>query len=196
MSIKHFYSKIAGISRQNSDGTSRQAIAAQCEVGEGLYFEHEPDNPVDPNAIKLSRLSGEQLGYLRADYAERLIREAERGYQYVINVTDITGGGPGRNFGINIMVIVATPGVSQDEIQEFARKAFAGEVFDPAYEVTAHDPRQPQDTLPPQPVAPQQDTPPGDPVIPRIAQSVAKGSGAIVAGAKSIGRAIASILQR
>src|SRR5580704_1776547 len=58
-----FYTKIAGVTHRNEDRKSRQRLITQCRIGEELTLQREPDNPVDPRAIKVLRVTGEQLGY-------------------------------------------------------------------------------------------------------------------------------------
>jgi len=57
-----FYSKVVGVTYDNPDGSSRQAIIARCRLGEQLILEAEPDNQHDPNAVKVLRTNGQQLG--------------------------------------------------------------------------------------------------------------------------------------
>ena len=75
--------KIVGVSKDNSDGSSRQKIIKE-EVAEddllGLVL--DPENKFDPNAIKVLSKNGNQIGYLSKDIAERM-RFA------ILNETDI-----------------------------------------------------------------------------------------------------------
>jgi hypothetical protein len=65
--------KVVGVSMNNADGTSRQAIILR-EIFEDdpIALELEPDNPYDPNAVKVLSKFGNQIGYLGKDVAERL----------------------------------------------------------------------------------------------------------------------------
>lgn len=60
--------RVAGITFDNSDGTSRQALARLLRAGDPLDLMREPTNPFDPNAIALyagqGRAAGKQLGYV------------------------------------------------------------------------------------------------------------------------------------
>ncbi len=73
-----FYSKIAGITHRNPDGSDRAAlIAAEPEFA---VFEliPEPDNPIDPKAIAVQHpLSGAKLGYLPEQTAHDLLPQME-----------------------------------------------------------------------------------------------------------------------
>ena len=64
MRQKKFFTKISGVTFTNSDGTSRQSIIQKCVVGERLLLVREPDNPIDPSAVRVCRLNGETIGYL------------------------------------------------------------------------------------------------------------------------------------
>lgn len=65
--------KVVGVSKDNADGTNRQEVIAR-EVAENdlLSLELEPENPYDPNAVKVLSKSGNQIGYLGRDVAERV----------------------------------------------------------------------------------------------------------------------------
>lgn len=99
-----FFTKIAGVTHTNSDGTSRQRIIGQCHIGEELRLEREPDNPVDPNAIGVFRLTGEQLGYIPAHVASSgLAKQMDEDYEPRCRISDLTGlDRPTR--GVNIQV--------------------------------------------------------------------------------------------
>lgn len=61
---KHFYTKVAGVSFENKDRTSRQSLILQCKKYERLVLVPEPENPHDSNAVRIENESGSQLGYL------------------------------------------------------------------------------------------------------------------------------------
>jgi hypothetical protein len=86
-----FHSKIAGVSHGN-----RQRLLAECHVGERLRLVAEPDNPVDPNAIKVCRKNGAHLGYLTAHLAERMTQGQERLSDFVVEISELTGGTRGK----------------------------------------------------------------------------------------------------
>jgi len=80
---KSFYTKVVGVTHLNPNGSSRQEIIRNCEVGERLQLVREPENPHDPSAIKVCRESGEQLGYISADLAYRMADEIDGGDKFV-----------------------------------------------------------------------------------------------------------------
>jgi len=61
-----FRTMIAGVTKQNADGTDRQALIKALRPGEELRLVREPNNPYDRYAVAVFRVSGEQLGYVPA----------------------------------------------------------------------------------------------------------------------------------
>jgi hypothetical protein len=61
---KHFYSKVAGVSFENKDGTSRQSLILQCKKYDRIALVPEPENPHGSTAVRVENASGTQLGYL------------------------------------------------------------------------------------------------------------------------------------
>ncbi|WP_370086419.1 HIRAN domain-containing protein [Ekhidna sp.] len=72
-SVFVYETKVVGVSKDNADGISRQEIIRQ-EVAEDdkLTLATEPDNPYDPNAIKVLSKHGNQIGYLNKEMAETI----------------------------------------------------------------------------------------------------------------------------
>lgn len=65
-----YYTKVAGVTQKNDDGSDRQKILKKCRAGEKVNLIRDPENPHDKNAIKVCRESGEQLGWINKDVAE------------------------------------------------------------------------------------------------------------------------------
>lgn len=85
---RSFYTKIAGVTFRNSDGSSRQRIIRDCRIGEALLLIREPDNPVDKFAVNVVRRNGQQLGYLgrhitREGMQSGITYELDRGQKYL-----------------------------------------------------------------------------------------------------------------
>jgi hypothetical protein len=98
-----FHSKIAGVTHHNDDGSERQEIIPRCRIDDILRLVREPANPVDPNAIKVFRLNGEQLGYLTAFCVSNgLAADMDRGVAVQCSISAVTGGEDGRPLGINL----------------------------------------------------------------------------------------------
>lgn len=72
----YFFTKIAGASFPNRDGSRRPPIIEKCDPMEQLRLEPEPDNPADPQAIAVKRVNGSQLGYLERRVADKLHQDA------------------------------------------------------------------------------------------------------------------------
>jgi HIRAN domain len=119
--VRHFFTKIAGVSHRNQNGTERQAIITRCRVGEPLTLTHEEDNPKDPNAVRVCRADGSQLGYLNAGLAEQVVRRSAKGYRFAVFIKNLTGGtARATTRGVNLLIVQADPGVSDQEAQDYA----------------------------------------------------------------------------
>jgi hypothetical protein len=100
---------VAGVSFDNDDGSSRQTIISSCKPGETLRLIREPDNKFDPRAIKVVRGNGRQVGYLPARITcdgdpSGLAHQIGAGVKFRCRIVDITGGGPGMLYGIEIEI--------------------------------------------------------------------------------------------
>ncbi len=73
-SVFVYETKVVGVSKDNADGSSRQEIIKR-EVAEDdkLQLEAEPDNPYDPNAVKVLSKHKNQIGYLKKEMAETIL---------------------------------------------------------------------------------------------------------------------------
>jgi len=93
---RQFSAQVHGIFHKNSDGSSRQNIIAACRVNEEVFLYPEPDNPVDHDAIRICRHSGEQLGYLQAGTG--LADDMRKGKQFKASIEEIYDfqGRPGK----------------------------------------------------------------------------------------------------
>jgi hypothetical protein len=124
--IRHFFTKVAGVSHKNRDGTRRQRILANCIPLEQLVLIHEDENPFDPNAIAVKRQNGEQIGYLRAELATEVAENNKLGYKYTAFITMITGGADDSpTLGCNLLVIVCEPNVSNQEGIDYINRVLA-----------------------------------------------------------------------
>jgi hypothetical protein len=84
-----FYQQVHGIYFRNDDGSSRQDVIRQCGLGEELKLVPEPTNPRDPNAIKVCRLNGQQLGYLPSNFAVRYVNDTAMGWTFRVTVEQL-----------------------------------------------------------------------------------------------------------
>jgi HIRAN domain-containing protein len=86
-----FRTTIAGVTKQNTDGTDRQALIKALRRGEAVRLVREPNNPYDKYAIAVFRISGEQLGYIPAG-DRRLADHIDMGGHVSARVVRIVGG--------------------------------------------------------------------------------------------------------
>jgi hypothetical protein len=103
---KTIFSKIAGVTHANEDGTARQQIiASRCKAGLPLTLIAEPENPHDKNAIAIF-LNGTQLGYIQAGrLADELSEFINCGIAVSAEIAKITGGpAEQKSFGVNIAI--------------------------------------------------------------------------------------------
>jgi hypothetical protein len=118
--VRHFYTKVVGVTHDNGDGSSRQSIIARCTRFQGLVLEHQENNPYDANAIKVCTREGEQIGFLSMELAKDICWKMGHGFRTAAMVAGITGGTAEHpTKGMNILVIVGRPGVSDTEAQEY-----------------------------------------------------------------------------
>jgi HIRAN domain len=120
--VRTIYTKIRGVSFENSDGTSRQQIIrSSCHTGDALLLMREPGNPVDHNAIGIIRVCREPdgrpiftepLGYLSKEIARDLaplFDEGPVGFAEIIEVTGDLGGQDDCCVGVDIRAEIYMP---------------------------------------------------------------------------------------
>jgi HIRAN domain len=106
-----FYAKVAGVTYDN-----RQATITKLGALETLDLVPEPDNPHDPNAIKVCRRTGEQIGYLKRDRARRLIEKLKLGHRCTAFVKRVSGG---ETHYVSITVLVMSPGATDQQVADW-----------------------------------------------------------------------------
>jgi hypothetical protein len=105
MRQKQFYSKVAGVTRENQDQSNRQKILADYRK---LNLVREHDNPYDANAIKVLISNGKQIGYINSDLARELAPIIDKGKKTVeAHISEITGGTENKqSIGCNIFITI------------------------------------------------------------------------------------------
>jgi hypothetical protein len=88
---RSFRTTIAGVTKQNADGTDRQTLIEALRRGEALKLVREPLNPFDKYAIAVFRTTGERLGYIHAG-DRRLADHIDMGGEVSVKVIKRTGG--------------------------------------------------------------------------------------------------------
>jgi len=94
-----FTTRVAGVSFNNPDGTSRQAIITKCKPGQPVKLVREKDNPYSKTntTIAVYTKSGEQLGYIPSGDV-RLASHMDRGGEVVAIVR--SKGKKGKYYGL------------------------------------------------------------------------------------------------
>jgi hypothetical protein len=113
---RSFFSKIAGVTFRNPNGTSRQKLIRKyVRAGTPLELVPEPDNPYSENgtAIGVWVRTGwlfkrlRQVGYIRDGVSEGLTEDMENGTKVTAHVAEVTGGGWFKSRGVNIEITIS-----------------------------------------------------------------------------------------
>lgn len=100
---RDFHTKVVGVTFNNDDGTSRQAIIERCKPGEDIIIKPVPTKEY-PDAIGVFNKRGEQLGHLGAELASEI--KTKWGYNPMsITISSLTGGGD-KVYGCNLHFII------------------------------------------------------------------------------------------
>ena len=117
-SIRHFHSKVAGVTHANPNGINRQDLLPILTPGEELLIEPEPENLADRQAIRLVRkVDDVQIGYVKRELCKEIHQKLRNGWTIRAFVHEVTGGeGSAKNFGCNIVYGVGPPGTTPDAV--------------------------------------------------------------------------------
>ena len=107
---KSFYARLAGTT-QIDQGTPRQWAIADLRPQDELQLMPEPDNPADPNAIRVLAPDGRHVGYLEARLAGETVRRTRKSIVTRAFVSNLTGGRAGQTLGCTLGVLVYDPAV-------------------------------------------------------------------------------------
>lgn len=69
-----------------------KVISEFCRVGGRIYLVREPDNPYDPNAVRVLCVNGMQIGYVPREHASYLSKILDAGCRQRIEVAKILSG--------------------------------------------------------------------------------------------------------
>lgn len=105
--LKTIETKVCGVQFENLDGTDRQLILKNCKEKEKLLLKHEP-NIQSPDAVKICRTTGEQLGWLSDDVSHEIVPFLTSLHRVEATIAKLTGGGffAGRNRGCHIKITI------------------------------------------------------------------------------------------
>ena len=106
--MREFHTKLAGVSHEQG-GVNPQRLLRKCKSGQQLTLIRDPQNRYDKNAIKVCLPTGEQLGWIGKDVAERLAEDIDKGDSVRAEISEVTGGTfskPDR--GCNVLITVTS----------------------------------------------------------------------------------------
>ena len=102
--MQSFFTKIVGVSFENTNGSSRQDLISELEgLPCPLTLTREHNNPHDENAIAVMDTQGRQLGFLSRNIAEQMAPIIDSGLLVKAHAVQVTGGWP-LNYGVNIQI--------------------------------------------------------------------------------------------
>lgn len=104
---RNFTCFVRGTNHRNADGTPRKKVIRGCCVGDELRLVPEPGNTFDPNAVKVCRTDGQQVGYLPAETAAWMSRAIADGVKYQVVIRDMRYS---REYGRGVNVHVVAVG--------------------------------------------------------------------------------------
>ena len=85
------YTKLVGVTYDNSDGTNRQVIIARLTTHSLITLSRDYGNLYDPNAISVLNSSGERLGFINKELAAKLAPQMDRGSVIKASIASLTG---------------------------------------------------------------------------------------------------------
>jgi len=104
--LREFYTKLAGVTH-NQEGVNPQLLLRKCRSGQELKLIRDPLNMFDKNAIKVRLSTGEQLGWINKDLAQRsLAEDIDRGTTVEAEISEVTGGTFSKLEGCNIKITI------------------------------------------------------------------------------------------
>jgi hypothetical protein len=113
---KAIYATVTCLTVRNPDGKARQKLVKDCHVGDKVSLVRDPDHPSDPNAVRVCRLSGEQIGCLRKETTAEVGPRIDAGMRFETEIIRLSGGSrlSKRPRGVKIL-IRWFPAASQDD---------------------------------------------------------------------------------
>ena len=100
---RDFHTKVVGVTFNNDDGTSRQAIIESCKPGEDIILKPVPTKEY-PDAIGVFNKKGQQLGHIGSELASEI--KTKWGHNPMsITIAALTGGGD-KAYGCNLHIII------------------------------------------------------------------------------------------
>ena len=113
---KPIRTKVAGVTFDNDNGTSRQeTIRKFCHSGDWLDVRPEPQNPHSRNAPGLWVRGGlifrawHKVGYVPQEDADQLRVRLDQGCRLTSRISEVVGGEDGLSYGLRIEIFVHEP---------------------------------------------------------------------------------------
>ncbi len=103
--LQPFYTKLAGVTFGNSQENIKQCSCA--DVG-AFALDREPDNPHDPNAIRVSLLGIHDMGYLPRDAAQKIAPLIDAGRKFLAEFVRVTKYPPHERVGMMVRIVEST----------------------------------------------------------------------------------------
>lgn len=134
MNVESYFSKLVGVSFEG-----RQEIIATLNGDERLRFRREPENAYDSNAIAVDVLTNEvwkPIGYIAKDKNEELAMNIDKGKKANIKLSEITGDGKTKHFGVNVYIEYEKERqLTRSKDAKLVKDIFGNEIF---YDDTLH----------------------------------------------------------
>lgn len=99
--VADFYTKVVGVTFDNTNGTNRQDILSRCSAGEAVLF--KPFRYQGSPALAVYSEHG-QIGNLSAELAENLENDYGCGLILSGTISEVTGGTCGMKYGCNLHI--------------------------------------------------------------------------------------------
>ena len=102
------FTKVVGVTKTNEKGEYIQTLLRQISSNAILTFKPEPNNPYDPNAIRVYA-NNNHIGYLNKELAGNISYFLKNNPEFVLvgTIAEITGSG-NKNKGCNIKIMFKT----------------------------------------------------------------------------------------
>ena len=105
--MRSFHTKIVGVTFDNPNGESRQAVIRnlylQTQTPFSVDLSLDLTNPYDANAVAVYSPTGDQVGFLSRNVASQVSKWIRQGIDVKATATHITGG-RGYHYGINLLI--------------------------------------------------------------------------------------------
>lgn len=106
--------KVVGVTFLNKD-ENRQEVVARLQMGDRVWLEREPFNHYDTNAIKVTRNSGEQIGYISRHLARSLAPIMDRLNSPIRGKVYLLTGSRYDDYSLGVVIVFKLPKAHQHD---------------------------------------------------------------------------------